>query len=217
MAGRFALTAAPEDVATRFGLAAVEAFPPRPLILPTQPIMVILAGSEGRPDGFREGRSSLLVRWGLIPGWFRGDAALPALFNARAETAHDNAAFRGALRHRRCLVPASAFFRRSGGDGEGGGAAKGPMRSFHLADEPVFAMAGLMETYMAPDGSEIDTAAILTAPTRNEDRALVDRLPVTLAPKGFARWLDCRGFTPDEVGDLLVAPEVDDFNVETVG
>ena len=211
MAGRFSLTASPQEVAEYFGLAAIDGFPPRPLILPTQPIMVVLAGREGRVETYQEGREATLVRWGLIPGWFRGEEQLPALFNARAETAHENAAFRGALRHRRCLVPASAFFRRIGGRDEAGA-----LRRFCVADEPVFGFAGVMESYMAPDGSEIDTAAILTGPTHPDDCALVDRFPVIVARRDFGRWLDCRSYEPGGVSDLLAAPRAEDFTVEAV-
>lgn len=221
MVGRFALTASPDDVASRFALAAIDAFPPRPLILPTQPVMVVLAGSEGRAEAFRPGRAALLVRWGLIPGWFRGEEQLPALFNARAETVHDNAAFRGALRHRRCLVPASALFRRIEPAQDRAAATPkrrqaGGVRRLTIGEAPVFAMAGLMETYLAPDGSEIDTAALLTAPAQEPDRAVVDRLPVVIAPQDFDRWLDCRGYGPGDIADLLAAPPLAAFTLSDV-
>ena len=217
MVGRFALTASPDDVARRFTLATIDPFPPRPLILPTQPVMVVLAGSEGRTEAFLPGRAALLVRWGLIPGWFRGEEQLPALFNARAETVHDNAAFRGALRHRRCLVPASAVLRRLDPAPRDAATPKrreaGGVRRLTMADAPVFAMAGLMETYLAPDGSEIDTAAILTAPAQAPDRAVIDRLPVVIASEDYGRWLDCRNCGPGDIADLLAAPPLAAFTL----
>ncbi len=197
MPGRFALTAAPEAVARHFGLTAIDDFPPRPLILPTQPIMVVLAGREGRAEAFTDGPAAQLVRWGLIPGWFKKTDRLPAMFNAPAETAADNAAFRGALRHRRCLVPATAFYRRTGGK-----ARTGPLTRFTIEELPLFAMAGLMEPYMAPDGSEIDTAAILTVPAKASDAGFIDRLPVILRREDFSRWLNCRDHDPSDVTDL---------------
>lgn len=210
MAGRFSLTASPRAVAAHFDLAGIDDFPPRPRILPTQPILIVLAGSEGRVDTYRAGRFAQLVRWGLIPGWFRGEEQLPAMFNAKAETAAENAAFRGAMRHRRCLVPASAFFRRMDGRDRDGPATT---RRLAIAGEAVFAMAGLMEGYMAPDGSEIDTAAILTAPTNPDDRGLPERLPVVIGRQDFGRWLDCRNFGPGDVGDLLVAPRTEALEI----
>mgnify|MGYP003646759180 CR=1 FL=1 len=211
MPGRFALTASPQTVARCFGLPAIDDFPPRPAILPTQPIMVVLGGRSERAEAFAEGPAAQLVRWGLIPGWFKASERLPALFNASAETVADNPAFRGALRHRRCLVPATAFYRRTGGKSR-----TGPLSCFTLEDLPVFAMAGLMEPYMAPDGSEIDTAAILTAPAGPQDDGLVDRLPVIVQPKDFGRWLDCRGEAPADVADLLRPLGAADFTVEAM-
>lgn len=212
MPGRYALTATPEEVARRFGLAAIDAFPPRPLILPTQPIMVVLAGKEGRVEAFADGPAAQLVRWGLIPGWFKATERLPAMFNAPAETAADNPAFRGAMRHRRCLVPATAFYRRTGGKSRAGALSR-----FALEGTPIFAMAGLMEPYMAPDGSEIDTAAIVTTPARAPDLALVDRLPVIVRPEDFGRWLDCRGHGPGDVAELLRPLGSSHFRVEAAG
>ncbi|MBP0614268.1 SOS response-associated peptidase [Jiella mangrovi] len=214
MVGRFALEALPEEVAGLFGLAAIDGFPPRPAILPTQPILVVIAGSEGRFDASHTGRAAMLVRWGLIPGWFRGEDALPALFNARAETAAENAAFRGALRHRRCLVPASSFFRKTGRGGRDAKARGGQLDRFFLPGEPVFAMAALMESYMAPDGSEIDTAAILTAPARLPDLDVIDRLPVIISKDGVSRWLDCRSHGPGDIADLLVAPDLSSLAID---
>ncbi|MBO0664365.1 SOS response-associated peptidase [Jiella sp. MQZ9-1] len=198
MAGRFALTASPETVKAHFALSDLDPFPPRPAILPTHPILVVLAGREGRFEVARAGRLAQLVRWGLIPNWFKAEGPLPALFNAKAETAHENAAFRGPLRHRRCLVPASAFFRKLGGKG-------GPTHRVSLDGEAVIALAGVMESYMAPDGSEVDTAAILTAETWPVDRGRLSRLPVVIAPHDYPRWLDCRSHEPAAIAGLMRA------------
>ncbi|NDW06651.1 SOS response-associated peptidase [Jiella pacifica] len=211
MPGRFALTATPETVARCFGLQRIDDFPPRPAILPTQPIMVVLGGREERAEAFADGPAAQLVRWGLIPGWFKASGRLPAMFNAPAETAAGNPAFRGAMRHRRCLVPATAFYRRTGGKSR-----TEPLSRFTLEDLPVFAMAGLMEPYMAADGSEIDTAAILTAHALASDVGQVDRLPVIVRPADFGRWLDCRGNGPGDVADLLRPLAAADFTVETI-
>ncbi|MCQ0988387.1 SOS response-associated peptidase [Jiella marina] len=201
MAGRFALTCSPEVLAEHFGLKEIDPFPPRPRILPTQPILVVLAGSEGRVEVWREGRHAQLARWGLTPSWYRGEDTPPVMFAARAETVAEKNAFRGALRHRRCLVPATAFHRkRQAGEGAG------KLLEISLAGAQVFAIAGLFEPYMAGDGSEIDTAAILTAPAGPELHGLGERRPVIVDPGDYERWLDCRTNGPDDIGDILDAP-----------
>ena len=211
MCGRFALTASPADVAARFGIGPLEPFPPRPLILPTQPILVVLGGADARFGGSRAGRQGQLARWGLIPAWVKDPSAMPLLFNARAETAADRNAFRGALRHRRCLIPATGFHApRRGGEGRG---------------EPVFirpreggviAFAGLFEPYMAGDGSEIDTAAILTTAANNALAPHHDRMPAVIPEEDFARWLNCRAHEPAAVADLLTPAPDDVFAVASL-
>ncbi len=45
------------------------------------------------------------------PSWTKDLSRMKAnLVNARAETAHEKASFKGPLRYRRCVVPASGFY-----------------------------------------------------------------------------------------------------------
>ncbi len=149
MCGRFVLAAPPEEVRRVFGYQEQPNFPPRYNIAPTQPIAMV-ARFEGQ-------RRFMLVRWGLIPSWVKDPAAFTLLINARSETAAEKPAFRAAMKYRRCLIPASGFYewRRP---------ASGPKEPFYIrpADGSIAAFAGLFETYSSKDGSEIDTAAILT-------------------------------------------------------
>ena len=65
------------------------------------------------------------------------------------------------------------------------------------------AFAGLMETWSDPNGSEIDTACVLTTEANNSFSAIHHRLPVIVHPESFDRWLDVRGSEPREVMDLV--------------
>ena len=71
------------------------------------------------------------------------------------------------------------------------------------ADGGIVAFAALMETYAEPGGSEIDTAAILTTGAGYDTAFIHDRAPVVIAPRDYARWLDCRTQEPRDVADLL--------------
>jgi putative SOS response-associated peptidase YedK len=51
-----------------------------------------------------------LLRWGLVPSWAMDARLGYTTFNARAEEASTKPAFREALKTRRCLVPADAFY-----------------------------------------------------------------------------------------------------------
>jgi putative SOS response-associated peptidase YedK len=197
MCGRLILAATPDEVRRLFAYEDQPNFPPRYNIAPTQPLAIV-TNLEGR-------RRFMLVRWGLIPGWAKNPADLPLMINARAETAAEKPSFRGALRHRRMLVPTSGFYEWKPGK------AKEKQPFFvRPAETTLMAFAGIWETFMGADGSEIDTAAILTLPANGLMRQIHDRMPAIVHPKDFARWLDCR---ETSVADALalIPPVADDF------
>jgi putative SOS response-associated peptidase YedK len=202
MCGRFAFTASLEELLAVFGLLDVENFPPRYNIAPTQPILLVIAGSGREPGSNLPDRRAMLARWGLIPGWTKDPNDLPAHFNARSETAAEKASFKTAMRHRRVLIPASGFYEwRRAGD----------RRSQAFWVRPrhggIVAFAGLMETYAEPGGSEIDTAAILTTGASGDIAHIHDRMPVVIKPEHFEKWLDCRTSEPRDVAQLMRPPE----------
>jgi putative SOS response-associated peptidase YedK len=202
MCGRFALTATPEEVAALFGYLDAEAFPPRYNIAPTQPLAIVRAE--------RGARRFALVRWGLIPPFVKDPRAFALLFNARSESAAERPAFRGALRYRRCLVPASGFYEWQRGPRD----AKQPFW-IRRRQGGVFAFAGLWESWLGADGSEIDTAAILTTGANRRLAPIHNRMPVVIEPQAFERWLANRG--NDNVADLLKPAEEDFFEAIAVG
>ena len=202
MCGRLTLTSSPAEVRRLFGYDDQPNFPPRYNIAPTQPLAIVTR-YEGRVR-------FLLVRWGLIPGWAKNPADLPLMINARAETVAEKPSFRGAFRHRRMLVPTNGFYEwraaRAGG-------AKQPFYirpSESKAETGLTAFAGVWETFLGADGSEIDTAAILTVPANRTIGQIHDRMPAVVKPQDFARWLDCRDTSPTEALEII-APVEDDY------
>lgn len=198
MCGRFALTATPEEVEAMYAMLELGVFPPRYNIAPTQPVLTVIAAPPREPGSNLPDRQAVLARWGLIPGWAKNPNDLPLLFNARSETAAEKAAFRAAMRHRRALIPASGFYEWKREKGRTGQAYWVRPRGGGLV-----AFAGLMETWLEPGGSEIDTAAILTTAANADVAAIHDRMPVVIQPQDFSRWLDCRANEPRDVADLL--------------
>jgi len=204
MCGRFVLIESLRMMQNLFGYRLPEGYGERVLdmgnrynIAPTQPIAVVDAGL----DGIRHVR---LVRWGLIPAWTKDAKTQSLLFNARSETAADKPSFRTAMRHRRCLVPASGFYewRRMG-------TAKMPY-FIRPRDGSTMAFAGLTETWLGSEGSEIDTGAVLTTSANGLMSMLHDRMPVILDPKDWDEWLDCGNRRPRDVAHLL-KPAADDL------
>lgn len=55
-------------------------------------------------------REIVLMRWGLVPFWARDARDGVKRINARAESIVTAASFREAIKKRRCLVPADAFY-----------------------------------------------------------------------------------------------------------
>lgn len=207
MCGRFALSAMPKELQEAFGLMQVEDFPPRYNIAPTQPILIVVNGPVPPAGSNEPRRRALLVRWGFLPSWVKEPKDFPLLINARSETAADKAAFRAAMRHRRVLVPASGFYEWRRAPGK-----KAKSQAFWIRPRHggIVAFGGLMETYAGSDGSEIDTAAILTTAANDTLASIHDRMPVVIAPKDRDRWLDTSGHEPRDVADLM-RPAEDDY------
>ncbi|WP_256477782.1 SOS response-associated peptidase [Aurantimonas marianensis] len=207
MCGRFTLTASPETMAEMLALAEIEPFPPRYNIAPTQPILLVIGGQADRPEANSPDRTAVLARWGFIPSWVKEWRSFPLLFNARAETAAEKNSFRAAMRHRRCLIPASGFYewrRRE--------KAKSEAYFLRPGDGLPFCFAGVMETWLGADGSEVDTAAILTTAANRRIAPIHERMPVVVNPSDHARWLNCRENDPASIADVLNAANDDFFD-----
>jgi putative SOS response-associated peptidase YedK len=187
MCGRFVITSAPEALRRLFGYSEQPNFPPRHNIAPTQPVPVVIV-----ENGVRHFR---LMRWGFIPAWVKDPRGFALLINARAETVVDKPAFKNAFRRRRCLIPADGYYEWSQSE-----ARKRPY-FIHARDGRPFGFAGLAETWIGPNGEELDTVAIVTAAAGADLAVLHPRVPVTIASGDFDRWLDC---TSDDAGDAMV-------------
>lgn len=191
MCGRYTLISNPEAIRALFRYAEQPNFPPRYNIAPTQPIAVVR---------FFEGRQEFaLLRWGLVPGWVKDPRSFALLFNARGESVLEKPAFRSAMRYRRCLIPFDGFY-----EWRQTGARKQP-HYIRARDGRPMAFAGLWESWMGPNGEEVETAAIVTTSANRELAPLHDRMPVILPPQAFDLWLDCRKVDA-EIAAALIAP-----------
>src|SRR5215213_9065751 len=197
MCGRFVITSPPAALRQIFGYLEQPNFPPRHNIAPTQPVPVVTL-----ENGVRHFR---LMRWGLLPAWVKDPGKFTLLINARAETAVEKPAFKNAIRRRRCLIPADGYYEWQG--------SERPKRPYfiHRRDSAPFGLAGLAETWMGPNGEELDTVAIVTAAACADLGVLHHRVPVTIAPGDFARWLDCSDDSAENVMALLRAPSEGEF------
>lgn len=140
---------------------------------------MVVTAAETRPEGSNlPDRNALLMRWGLLPAWVKDPEDFPLLINARSETAAEKASFRAAMRHRRCIIPASGFYEWARDK------ASGQSQAFWVRprDGGPVGFAGLHETWIGKDGSEIDTCAIMTMAAPDDLSHIHHRVPVALRP-----------------------------------
>ncbi|MGJ3244026.1 MAG: SOS response-associated peptidase [Opitutales bacterium] len=195
MCGRFTLHISPRVLSEHFLLEKVPPIEARYNIAPTQGILSI------REDRDKGRRTAVPVTWGLVPSWARDVGIGNKLINARAETAREKPAFRSAYRHRRCLIPASGFYEwRKEPTG------RQPFWIHPKAADRPLAMAGLWEHWSSPDGSEIESATILTTEANGFMAGIHHRMPVFLQPADYATWLEPETRLDVETYARLTAP-----------
>src|ERR1700688_2951071 len=197
MCGRFVITSPPTALRQIFGYFEQPNFPPRYNIAPTQPIPVVIV-----ENGIRHFR---LMRWGLWPAWVNDPRQFTLLTNARAETVLEKPAFKNAMKRRRCLIPADGYY-----EWQVSGKRKRP-HFIHRRDGAPIGLAGLAETWIGPNGEELDTVAIVTAPASTDLSVLHHRVPVAIRPGDFATWLDCSADDAETVMALLTPPHEGEF------
>ncbi|MFM8524026.1 MAG: SOS response-associated peptidase [Cyanobacteriota bacterium] len=150
-------------------------YAPRPQVHPGEPLL-LQRQEEGRP-------AVSLALWGLVPDWCQDPRTARRPINARAETVAKRASFRGAWRHRRCLLPADGYFEWSGA-----GAAR-QVHWIRRQDRAPFWLAGVWERWIGADGSELETCCVLTTAANDRLRSLHPRMPVVI-PTGLEQaWL----------------------------
>jgi putative SOS response-associated peptidase YedK len=115
-----------------------------------------------------------------------------------SETAADKPAFRGAIRRRRCLIPADGFYEWL----KTGPKEKQPY-NFGMMDDSVFAFAGLWERWPEPVGPVVETCTILTTKPNAVVVCVHDRMPAILRPEDYDLWLDPGVTDPARVTDCL--------------
>ncbi len=187
MCCRYTLFTEPDYLKRLFGLDEAPWLEPRYNVAPMQPILVIRSLQ----------RVCTHVQWGLVPVWAKPEALSRRLFNARAETIADKPAFRGGIRYRRCLAPADGYYEwRQEGD------IRQPYY-IQMPDGAPFALAAIWESWLAPDGSELQSGAIITTEASDDVRDVHDRMPAILTPDQYDAWLDGSMEDPARVTPLL--------------
>ncbi|HYP57829.1 MAG TPA: SOS response-associated peptidase [Beijerinckia sp.] len=210
MCGRFAVTLPPEAVRQFFRYIEQPNFPPRYNIAPTQPVPIVRGERDSSGQIIRH---FALVRWGFLPSFVKDPKPFPLIFNARCESLLTKASFKNAMRRRRCLFIADAFYewRR-----EAKGKAGRPFL-FRRRDRAPLGLGGLWETWIGPNGEEVDTGCIITTPANGATAAIHERLPAILEPERFDLWLEQDETKADEAFVLLRPPHNDVLEFFEIG
>ena len=143
----------------------------------------IAPGSTNPVIVMHERVEAVMMQWGLVPRRTKDLRITPRPINARAESIEERPVFCDLLSSNRCLVPASGFF-----EWKQEGKKRIPFY-VRLKDEPVFAFAGLCDTWKTPEGIPLSTYAIITTVPNALLAPVHDRMPVILRPKDEDRWL----------------------------
>ena len=201
MCGLYSFRKSPEETRSLFYYVEQPNFPPRAHVAPSTPIAIVRQGGSGEDQGQRH---FALVRWGFVPGWAKEVKPGKPLINARGETVLEKPTFRNAMKRRRCLIPADGFYEWLG-DVPG----KKVAYFIHRRDDGLFAFAGLWEHWMGADGSELETAAIITTAPNAEVAEIHDRMPVVIDPDHYETWLT----GPVDEAAALLRPAPDGYFV----
>jgi putative SOS response-associated peptidase YedK len=223
MCGRYVLKKEDlEALVRQFGVHSLEEFHSRYNIAPTSIVPLIRPlefegmppmPPEDRAPGDRPGDSQpgdatpssrglvelTGVRWGLIPAWTKPDLPVRPLVNVRAETLVTR--FKGALKRRRCVLPASGFY-----EWETVGSRKQPWY-FAMRDGGAFGLAGIWDTWRGGDGVVLETCAIITTTPNGLLGRIHDRMPVMLTPDQVKTWVNT---TESKDAEALLASAPDE-------
>jgi putative SOS response-associated peptidase YedK len=87
--------------------------------------------------------------------------------------------------------------------GQGPGSKQKQPFSIGMADDSMFAFAGLWESWTDPTGEIVETCTILTTTPNSVVVDVHNRMPVILPIEHYARWLDPHINDPLLIGDYL--------------
>jgi putative SOS response-associated peptidase YedK len=179
MCGRFALVSDLADIKEKFDIQKISYdFSLNWNVSPGQYVPAVI---------HRAGQNILVpLLWGLIPSSAKDPSIGYRMINARAETIHEKPSFRNAFKNRRCLIVADGFYEWKKEDRK-----KIPLY-FHLKSGEPFSLAGLYETWIAPDGKQINTCTIITTDSNKLIQPFHDRMPAIVPKDQEQIWISDR-------------------------
>jgi putative SOS response-associated peptidase YedK len=175
--GRLALKEGRAELTAYFDLDECAVLAPRHNIAPGSDVAVIRQSPQGT-------RGLDLLRWGLVPHWASEPGMAAQLATARVESIAEQPSFRHAYQRSRCLLPASGYVAWHQQDD-----VKQPYYVSLKSGAPM-AIAGLWESWKAPDGSLLRSTCIVTTAANSLLASRHERMPVIVGAADWCAWLD---------------------------
>ncbi len=210
MCGRYALKEDPKVIAQEYNVAQAAVSEGKLASLTAETVPVTQMTSDAIVPSFNIAPThhvpAILIHdelvtmasfsWGLVPSWSKDPAIGSRMINARVETVTEKPSFRSAIQKRRCIVPANGWY-----EWDKSGAKKIP-HYFSATDEAILGMAGMFESWTAPDGVVLWSITILTTQAQPHIEHIHDRMPVLVMPQLRETWLSPG---PAPLDDVLAA------------
>jgi putative SOS response-associated peptidase YedK len=198
------------EILQRLGVIGAANFLSRYNVAPGTEISVVRTKPGRRKPAPAASHEAVALRWGLVPSWSKSDEGTK-LMNARAETLTEKPSFRDAYRFRRGIIPASGFYEWA----KVGRARRGWV--FRWKNEQAFGLAALWENWNAPDGTVLESCAVITVAPNELMQPIHHRMPVMLTPDQFEQWLDPDITAPEKLAPLLRQPSAAAMSATRVG
>ncbi len=193
MSDRLVFEASKEEFETEFGVSSErnDYFEPDYNITPGSLRLIVIEEQNER--------QLQQAQWGLIPHGADEEQAGREHFALPAEEISENKQYAECLDQRRCLAPASGFYKWK--------TTKKKQTPFYirLLSNRLTAFAGIYSVWESSSGRDVYSFAILTTKANTLVEPVDDRMPVLLKPKYFEKWL-ADGALDDKMYDELLQP-----------
>ena len=200
MCGRYAQAQGMDEIIERFDLDSSLVDKSLPLnwnIAPTNEIYIIRDNESGRVLDS--------ASWGMIAPWQKNFTearnSQSHAINARSESIHEKPTFRQAFRTTRCLIPATGYYEWATSLGK-----YPPKQPFYICSQDEgksLSIAGIWSTWKSENGTEIQSAAIITREAVGELATIHSRMPVFMPKDRWDNWLNPKNWDIESLISLM--------------
>lgn len=201
MINRYSITAAADQVATRFSVEQSSNYTPRYNASPSQLLPVITSSGRAGLSWFY---------WGRPPQFAHNKPLGEKSINLSIETLQERPVLKRTVLKNRCIIPADGWYAWK----KIGKKTMVPHR-FVLIDQNVFSFAGVWEEFEDDNGEKVHTFMIVTTQANEFVSPIAERMPVILDKKMEDVWLQ-NNATEKELLEVLIPYAASKISVYTV-